>query len=122
VAVFTPDVQESGLGAARPKWLTGRLAGHRRVTAPGATVFSAFTLGAAIAAVQIFRIRGSASTMAIGIAGENVILLVPAKRRFGVSTHAYVHLRAIAAPVSSFGRAQWEMPAGISPSADTTTP
>src|SRR5262249_40111949 len=66
-------------------WMTG----HQRLTARVATVFAVTTLGTAVAAVHVFGMLGLALTMGLGLALQNAVLLVLAKRRLGVWTHPY---------------------------------
>ena len=80
------------------------MSGHQRLTATVATVFAATTLGAAVAAAQTFGMLGLAVTMALGIAAQNVVLLILARRRLGVWTQIYVQPRAVANAVASVAR------------------
>jgi len=89
-------------------WMTG----HQRLTATVATVFAAATLGAAVAAAHAFGMLGLAVTMAIGIVGQNVVLLVLARRRLGVWTHSYLEPRAVADAVASVVRPGPAAPVG----------
>jgi O-antigen/teichoic acid export membrane protein len=96
-------------------WMTG----HQRVTATVATVFAVTTLGVAIATAHAFGMLGLAVTMGIGIVGQNVVLLVLAKRRLGIWTHVYVRPRAISEAVASVVHAGSTTPvAAISALAD----
>lgn len=81
-------------------WMTGR----QRLTATVATGFAVVTLGAAVATAHAFGMLGLAITMALGIASQNVVLLVLARRRLGVWTHSYLHPRGIVAAVASVVR------------------
>jgi hypothetical protein len=54
---------------------------------------------------------GLAVTMTIGIVGQNVVLLVLARRRLGIWTHTYVHPRAVAGAVASVFRSGPATPA-----------
>jgi O-antigen/teichoic acid export membrane protein len=79
--------------------------GHQRATAKVATAFAAVTLGVAVVTAHAFGMIGLAITMVVGIVGENVVLLLLARRRLGVWTHAYLQPRAIAGALASIARA-----------------
>jgi O-antigen/teichoic acid export membrane protein len=100
-------------------WMTG----HQKLTARVATAFAVITLGAAVVTVHVFGMLGLAVTMALGLAGQNVVLLLLAKRRLGVWTYPYLRRREIWSAVASIARAAPPVPvAVISPSVDTSTP
>lgn len=102
-------------------WITG----HQRSTARVATGFAIATLSAAICTVRVFGMVGLAVTMGVGIAAQNVVLLVLAKRRLGVWTHAHLSPRGIVESMAFavHGAALTPyMPAGpTSPSTDPTS-
>jgi len=83
-------------------WMTG----HHRLTAKIATTFAVTTLGAAVATAHAFGMLGLAVTMVIGIVAQNTVLLVLARRRLGIWTHAYVRPKAVADAVMSVARVQ----------------
>jgi len=87
-------------------WMTG----HHRATATVASAFAAVTLGAAIFAAHAFGMLGLAVTMAVGIVGQNLVLLILARRRLGIWTHTYVHPRTVAGAVVSVFRAGPQAP------------
>ncbi len=82
-------------------WMTG----HQHLTAAVATTFAVATLGVAIATAHAYGMMGLAVTMVIGIVGQNIILLLLARRRLGVWTYAYARPRAIANAAASVCRA-----------------
>jgi O-antigen/teichoic acid export membrane protein len=88
-------------------WMTG----HQRLTATVATLFAVSTLGAAVAAAHAHGMLGLAVTMTVGITCQNVALLVLARRRLGVWTHAYVRPRAVADAVTAVVHAGPSAPA-----------
>jgi O-antigen/teichoic acid export membrane protein len=83
-------------------WMTG----HQRSTAVVATVFAVATLGTAVVMAQGFGMLGLAVTMAVGIVGQNIVLLLLARRRLGIWTHSYLRPRGVADAVASVVRAR----------------
>jgi O-antigen/teichoic acid export membrane protein len=78
--------------------------GQQRLTAKVATTFAVVTLGAAVATAHAFGMLGLAVTMVIGIVAQNAVLLVLARRRLGIWTHAYMRPKAVADAVVSVVR------------------
>jgi O-antigen/teichoic acid export membrane protein len=87
-------------------WMTG----SHRLTATVAAAFAAATLGTAFVAAHAFGMLGLAVVMGVGIAGQNVVLLLLARRRLGIWTHAYLRPRSVAHAVTSVIQGYPEMP------------